>query len=535
MFYVCDFHDFMNIGVKDTSDGSVEYYSMPQLSNFINRGIDIAGVSENGSITQLDDSSYMQYYRGDFLAPSKYNGLAVLDDLHMSRIKSLSGHLYTSISHFSHGNLKDAYWRFDPIVVWQYGKSTSDLGFMPFMYYVKVERLKTQFATFNILEPDNELSNIMVITNKSELCGEYTEIFTKQGYFLGADDMTVSNIVDVFKDSTYKIGDGRKECAFAMQRVFHNNDLYIRYANLNAPFSNVCTVDEFYKKITSGALAGVNVQITDSGFRYNGLDGCYNINVPLLRNVLGTEISQRSKDASVRNKLAGKGIAFVKENGVLAKIEVSSNGLFEIPDTCTTFSDKAFRYGAVNVDITKIVVPASCINLDGKLSDYRFGCLVYKLSRARVVSVECMSSNPKILRALLGAPDRLRNRVKFDLSKSNKMSVLQYLICYTDGINDTSTSLSYWKSILDLNLLTIEDFGQITKICYKKYLGSLSKLEKCEQAKDSAVRVKLLPDYARERVLHRLYNFLKLTENMWNSSKYIEFVYERLQRGCNCY
>ena len=169
MFYVCDFRDFMNVGVKDTLDGSIEYYSMPQLSNFINRGVDIAGVSENGSVTQLDDSSYIQYYRGDFIAPSKYNGLAVLDDLHVSKIESLSGYLYTVISHFSHGNLKDAYWKLNPIVVWQYDLNTSEYGYMPFMYYVKVERLLTKFATFNILDPDRELSSIAVITNNSIL------------------------------------------------------------------------------------------------------------------------------------------------------------------------------------------------------------------------------------------------------------------------------------------------------------------------------------------------------------------------------
>lgn len=43
MFYICDCSDLMNIGVKDTKDGSIEYFSSFKLQSLVSQGTDIAG------------------------------------------------------------------------------------------------------------------------------------------------------------------------------------------------------------------------------------------------------------------------------------------------------------------------------------------------------------------------------------------------------------------------------------------------------------------------------------------------------------
>lgn len=180
--------------------------------------------------------------------------------------------------------------------------------------------------------------------------------------------------------------------------------------------------------------------------------------------------------------------------------------------------------------INKVVIPESCINVVGRWGDYKYGVIGHRLSQY-VIMVESMTPEPRILRSLFGAPERIASyKCKFDLEKSNKLAVLLYLICYSDGISADSTCLQTWEKFMDLSLLAISDFENVCKVCYKKYLGSLSKLEECEMA-NNPHEFRLLNNYAQERVVYRLGRFLECTSSQWNSSEYVMDIFDKVQRA----
>lgn len=50
----------------------------------------------------MSDDSYGKYYFGDFLAPSRFDALATLDNLYTSKARSLPGDLYKVAPFYTH-------------------------------------------------------------------------------------------------------------------------------------------------------------------------------------------------------------------------------------------------------------------------------------------------------------------------------------------------------------------------------------------------------------------------------------------------
>lgn len=288
MFYICDCSDLMNIGVKDTKDGSIEYFSSFKLQSLVNQGIDIAGVSENDSIFEVSDDSYGKYYFGDFLAPSRFDALATLDNLYTSKARSLPGDLYKVAPFYTHDAITRHVNKSATIV--------ADLYDNDWIRYVWVERLLPRFASFNVIEPEFQVQRLAIITDKSLSIKEYPELFKNQ--------------------------------VFILQRVSHNGDLHILYKRVSTWCSSIESLDTFYKNLCDGNIIAVNAKLTESGFEYEGLDGYYRVDINRVKAALGTGLSKQSIKDSTRNRLFGKGVSLVKENGVLARLEISPDGYF---------------------------------------------------------------------------------------------------------------------------------------------------------------------------------------------------------------
>lgn len=420
MFFVCDDSDYLKVGVKDTTDGCIEYYSRTQLVEMLKRGIDIAGVSPNGCTTCYDDNSCYEWYCGDLV------GAAVWDTFIVSLADNTKG---------THSNSPR---RFGSVYTI---KSIIDNTLYPgvrYLYDIVISRYTGTQIEFQRIE--SKKGSQRILPDYSErLSYDKLGLIVRNSIYSEYDYLFESQY---FGEVKYSV-QSSTGCVL-LQRSLNVNDKILRVLlyNLGDGFVNM-TIEEFYTQLSKGNLTCHNASLTQNGFEYSGLDGCYSIDMNKINNAFKRFLAGNEMQRVARSTLLKKGVSGVLANGQLERAIPDKNGEIIIPDTCTTIDFAAFQLDST---LKKLEIPASCVNTLSSNRGYSYYYLHnFVDSNTKLVY---KSSSLKVLKAL----DSWMYDATIDFENSKRAVVLAYLIsvCSPDTFRERSGGIEKYITPAEL-------------------------------------------------------------------------------------
>lgn len=342
MFYIVDIKDMSKVGVLDSTDNSVEYYSKSQVQEFVKKGMRIAGVASDFSLFKVKESEFIKYYTGDYQGVSRYDALIIT----MSDGVTIAGELPYRVGMLYSSSLT--------IEEYYSGLPQSSKSILIGSY--DTEGISYQETSDNYMIWDKCLSHKRYLPAVGESTDTINRAFLMMhtplrayydyGYkldkFALVDAVQADDIFGVYKQGV---------CVFIFRLVYSDERVRVM---TNLP--ELVLLETFYTDFVGKQITVYNAVLTDVGFTYWGLDGTYSIDIETVRRN-GKFISKESIRGEARSKLLKVSSYVVQEDGILVKSTVFG-GKLEIPSNCTFVDYKCISKGD-NVPISKIVIPES--------------------------------------------------------------------------------------------------------------------------------------------------------------------------------
>lgn len=437
MYYVCDIRDYENIGIKDTSDGSVEYYPMSQISNFIKNGVRVAGVTSNFNLTVLDDDSCYKYYTGDYIGESRYDSLLLTlrDSLVANGTVYRIGKLYHGVLHTLKDRL-DVYREPIPVLIGAYTGDKIWLQETDEDYSYKIDNKASLLPFITGTKIDFKRAYLMTET---PICAKY-----EYGY-------EMDNILEVegIQCSLHQV-QGRS--IFIEQLVYAEGDSSV------VVLSNTISrrIEDVYKDLQSGAITLCNGELTDKGFKYWGIDGEYDVDMSIILNKRKRVLSRKEKMAETRGVLFEHGYSSVYESGELKTLKVTGSTL-EIPEKCRIFDISALSFSPDSL-VNHIIVSESC---EGMNQDpFGSGMILITAHLANTCELTYKSYNTDVMYWFIRQFNSDDKQLTFDWNNSNKAVCLVGYFAYSKF---DYTQITYW---LTDGTISLEDL----KSCFDFYI-----------------------------------------------------------------
>ena len=412
MFYIVDIKDMSKVGVLDSTDNSIEYYSKSQIKEFVKNGMRIAGVANDFSLFEVKESEFIEYYTGDYQGVSRYDALitTVSDGVTVAgeipyRIGMLYNNVLTVEGHYSR-----FYQAPTSILIGSY--DTKSITYQETLgnYIVDDENLKHKRYLPAVKDSTNVLNRAFLM-----MCNPL-RVHYGYGYELSKFVLVDAVQTDILQK--YTTG-----ASVFIIRLAYSADKRVRVV-LNTHDSVL--LETFYTDFVKKRITVFNAVLTDVGFTYWGLDGTYSVNIETVRRN-GKFILEESIRGESRGKLLKTSSYVVQENGVLIRSTVFGDKL-EIPSNCTFVDYKCITKGD-NISISKIIIPESvtstsrCRNIMYEWFDNRG-----KYYFAPEITVTFRSNSTAAVFDLFvilgGVRSRYKQRIKLDWDNSNRAVLL---------------------------------------------------------------------------------------------------------------
>lgn len=466
MFYVSEQIDFSHLVVTDTSDGSKEQYTIYQLQNFLDEGIDVVGFSPAAITVYPTAEEAYAHYRGDMLSPSKINYVA---------------NATYRPEHDSHVCSRKVSERYD-LTFYKRDK---------FFQKASSSRLDSIWVSGIVFEEQFVMSALQdnVITYQSVLNRDAKSAVTLNPDY---DFVKPEGVFDVFVSDYKGIVGYPFQCVLAnyVNNVYSvkrtpdgatlSGNMYClqRYysEDFGCLYLSICSSGRHYTQrfdlvidaMQKGSLNIVNGKIENNCFIYEGLDGTWSLDLSRLSAISGSgRETHKSRVDNARAKILDQGVkAVITETGVLKEFTISENYKdLAIPDNVVRTDYDSFY---VKPLVNSIYLPASLEKVD-TMSKSAYHYNVPNYPQGHKIKITCKNKDYKKLiglaaLVLLQNKDALKSDfVDLNFEDSNKDALLMFTCMYlipTNASVEHRISLDFFCRALTDG----EDFGIWSKV-----------------------------------------------------------------------
>ena len=441
MFYIKDMKDLWGIGVVDTADNSIEYYSKSQIREFVKRGIRIAGVTHDFDFFKVKDSEIVAYYTGDYQGISKYDALitSLADGVSQAGKKAYRmGMLYKGYLTKERNHC--------------YGFSQKPRAILIGDYNTK--RIRYQETLEEYSYRDRRLQHIRYLPEVTMTADTVHKAFLMIGsplreHYDYGYKLSKSALVDVVQANIITDEYAHGVGIFIIRLEYLDSEKRVVVITSTNEF---VFLETFYTDFISKSITVYNAVLTKNGFTYWGLDGTYSVDMDIVRRN-GKFISRDSIISEARSKVVKTSGYVVQEDGVLTKGRVFGDKL-EIPKNCR-FIDYYCISKEDNVPVSQIIIPTSVI---GSKNVGHLWCLYRERYFASDITVKFMSNSVAAVFDLFILLNDLyichKKHILFDWDSSNKATLLIGYFTYAHILQG------------EINKLSVQDVA----LCAKFYL-----------------------------------------------------------------
>lgn len=453
MFYIKDVKDFFNIGVLDSIDNSIEYYSVTQIEDFVRRGIRIAGVASDFSIFEVNEADYTKYYMGDYLGTSKYDALVLSEEEGITRSGEIPYRL---------GMLYRCY----ASVYKRYVGQTNPTSILIGGYDTKHIWYRETQDDYLYQKSRLHLQNLpAVIATETDIRRAFCIMCTPIRESYNYDKGSIIE-VDAIQQPLYSyVTESGDDKAMFIRQLAYSEEQDRLWVLTDTPSM---FLEDFYALFKRNKIRVHNAVLTDVGFTYWGLDGEYSVNMQLIKN-LGRYVSLHSEHDMARGKLFSISNWKLQENGTLINGRVY-RGQMIIPDGCTCINFDSISV-TDGVPVTSISIPSSCV----KSCRNEYGSW-WGHSFASKYTLVCKTNATDVIFALMAKLNQVRGDTTciFDWSNSSKATLLVGFFAYSGrtiesfediDAEDMLLCANFYSDYISPNLLKYSLPLDMAKLC----------------------------------------------------------------------